>query len=84
VIFNTCYDELKSLYVCVLFSARDGSDKEYGIPFIFESSELLVSSLSTYLEELGGMFREDSNEEFDDVNFEVCSFNLNGLEKYIK
>jgi len=45
VIFNTCYDELKSLYAWVLSSASDGSDEEWGIPFIFESSELLVSSL---------------------------------------
>lgn len=84
MIFNTrCYDELKSLYVCVLSSDNDGSDEECCISFILDSSELLVSSLLTPLEDLGGMLKDDdSNEEFEDVNFEVCSFNLNN--KWIK
>lgn len=61
---------------CVLSSESDGSEEECCIPFLFVSSELLVSSPQTYFEDLGGMLSEDSKDELEDVSFEDCSFNL--------
>lgn len=57
-------------------SQRDGSDEECWILFIFELSEIWVSAPCTFVEILGGMLSEDSNDEFEDVNFEDCTFNL--------
>lgn len=68
----------------VLSSESDGSDEEYCIPFCFKSSELLVSSPLISLVDLGGMFREFSNEEFEDVNFDDCNFNLKMILIYYK
>lgn len=61
-------------------SERDGSDEECCILFIFEPSEIWISSPSKFVEHFGGMLCEDSNDELEDVNFEDCSFNLKKIE----